>query len=40
MKELKEVQRIDNDTIQKLFDCEMKGEPFISSEIPLPDSRQ
>ena len=40
VKELKEVQRIDNDTIQKLFDCEMKGEPFISSEIPLPDSRQ
>lgn len=40
VKELKEVQRIDNDTIQKLFDCEMKGEPFTSSEIPLPENGQ
>lgn len=40
VKELKEVKRIDSETIQKLFDCEMKGEPFTSSEIPLPENKQ
>lgn len=38
MKELKEVQRIDSDTIQKLLECEMNGESFTSSDVPLPEN--
>ncbi|PWM24156.1 MAG: hypothetical protein DBX48_08735 [Limosilactobacillus fermentum] len=38
VKELKEVQRIDSDTIQKLLECEMNGESFTSSDVPLPEN--
>lgn len=38
VKELKEVQRIDDETIKKLMECEASGNKFVSDDIPLPEN--
>lgn len=40
VKELKEVRRIDVDTVKRLIECGKSGEKFVSDNVPLPESGQ
>ncbi len=38
VKELREISRIDDETVQRLMECEVNGEAFVSDDVPLPEN--